>query len=96
MYLPHAIALWALLTPSDMIVAILAPEFANTTHFDLNTCCSNPSLCLLSPRPPWDSATLSTPALSRRLKATAIGCDSDSRPTSDSNLIPEEAGFTAL
>ena len=60
------------------VIMILTPEFVNTAHFKSSMHCNNPSLSLLSRRPPWDSATLSTPVLSRRLKATAIGHDSDS------------------
>ena len=42
-------------TTGDVIAAILAPEIANTTCFDSNTHRGSPSLCPLSPRPPWDS-----------------------------------------
>ena len=82
-------------TYGDAIAAILAPEFANTTCFNSNMHRSNPSSCLLSPGPPWDSATRSTPC-SQGDSATAIGRDPESRPIGDSTPIPEEAGFAAL
>ena len=59
---------------ADTITTILAPEFANTTHSDSKTRRGNPSLCLLSPRPPWDSATRLTPCSqgdSERLQLSA-------------------------
>ena len=68
----------------DAITAILAPEFTNMTRFDSNMRRGNPSSCLLSPGPPWDSASCSTPSLSRRLKRLRL----DATPIPDRSAIP--------
>ena len=70
--------------PDDAIAAILAPKFANMTCFNSNMHRSNPSSCLLSPGPPWDSASHSTPSLSRRLKQLRL----DATPIPDRSAIP--------
>ena len=90
-------------SPVDAIAAILAPEIANTTRFDLNTRCSNPSSCPLSPGPPLDSATHLTPCSQGnperlQLNATpipdrsAIPIRSPKRPDSP-HVVCDESGL---
>ena len=70
----------------DTIVAILAPDFANTTRY---VCAALRRKPPLEVSPSWTFSGRSH-AISCRLKATTTRCDCDFRPIGDSSAIPEE------